>query len=106
MKKVQVISEFSEYVSAAELPVEEKELLTEAEAAAKTAYAPYSKFKVGAAVLLDNGQIVCGSNHENASYPLALCAEQVALFAASGQHPGIRLTPIAVEPSSQNPPHP
>src|SRR5258706_828602 len=103
MKKVQVISEFSEYVSAAELPVEEKELLTKAEAAAKTAYAPYSKFKVGAAVLLDNGEIVCGSNQENASYPLGLCAERVALVAASAQHPGIRITHIAVTSSSNNP---
>jgi cytidine deaminase len=106
MKKVQVISEFIEYASAAELPAQEKELLAKAEEAAKNAYAPYSKFKVGAAVLLENGKIIIGSNQENASYPLGLCAERVALFAASAQHPGIKITGIAVTSSSENPASP
>jgi cytidine deaminase len=106
MKKLLINSEFVEYNSPEELPVQEKELLAKAEQAAKSAYAPYSKFKVGAAVLLDNGKIICGSNQENASYPLGLCAERVALFAASAQNPGIKITGIAVTSSSENPASP
>jgi len=103
MKKFQVVSEFVEYNSAKELSTQQTELLAKAEEAANGAYAPYSKFKVGAAVLLENGKIVTGSNQENASYPLGLCAERVALFAASAQHPGIKITGIAVTASSENP---
>src|SRR5712675_2767464 len=103
MKKLLINSEFVEYNSAGELPAQEKKLLAQAEQAAKDAYAPYSKFKVGAAVMLDNGKIITGSNQENASYPLGLCAERVALFAASAQHPGIKITGIAVASSSENP---
>ena len=106
MKKLQVVSEFVEYSTTDELPAQEKELVAKAEAAAKSAYAPYSKFKVGAAVLLDNGKIIYGSNQENASYPLGLCAERVALFAASAQNPGIKITGIAVTSSSENPSSP
>ena len=102
MKKLLINSEFVEYNSVEELPAQEKELLAQAEQTAKGAYAPYSKFKVGAAVLLDNGKIITGSNQENASYPLGLCAERVALFAASAQHPGIKITGIAVTTSSEN----
>jgi cytidine deaminase len=106
MKKFLINSEFVEYASADELSVQEKELITQAEQAAKNAYAPYSKFKVGAAVLLDNGKIICGSNQENASYPLGLCAERVALFAASSQYPGIKIKGITVTSSSENPASP
>jgi cytidine deaminase len=95
MKKLLINSEFAEYNSAKELPAQEKELLTQAEEAAKNAYAPYSKFKVGAAVLLENGKIVTGSNQENVSYPLGLCAERVALFAASLKIPVVKITGIA-----------
>lgn len=106
MKKLLINSEFVEYNSAEELPAQEKELLAQAEQAAKSAYAPYSKFKVGAAVLLEDGKVVSGSNQENASYPIGLCAERVALFAASAQHPGIKITSIAVTTSSENPASP
>jgi len=106
MKKLLINSEFIEYDSAEELPLQQKELLEQAEQAAKSAYAPYSKFKVGAAVLLDNGKIITGSNQENASYPLGLCAERVALFAASAQNPGMKITGIAVTSSSENPASP
>ena len=106
MKKLLINSEFTEYECADELPAREKELLAKAEEAAKSAYAPYSKFKVGAAVLLENGKIIIGSNQENASYPLGLCAERVALFAASAQNPGIKITGIAVTAPSENPASP
>jgi cytidine deaminase len=65
--------------------------------AAKTAYAPYSNFHVGAALLLDNGQIVTGSNFENASYGMTLCAETVAISKANsdGQLQAIREIAVA-----------
>lgn len=66
------------------------------------AYAPYSKFKVGAAVLLTNGQIVTGTNQENAAYPSGLCAERTALFYANTQYPDIPVEAIAIVGQSNN----
>ncbi len=60
------------------------------------AYAPYSKFKVGAAVRLSNGQILSGSNQENASYPAGICAERVVLSSASASFPGNAVTSLAL----------
>jgi len=60
------------------------------------AYAPYSEFFVGAAVLLENGEVITGSNQENGAYPSGLCAERVAVFAASAMFPGIQMKVIAV----------
>jgi cytidine deaminase len=60
------------------------------------AYAPYSKFKVGVAVKLENGQIITGSNQENASFPAGICAERVTLSAASAVYPGIAVTDLAL----------
>ncbi|MDR1525148.1 MAG: cytidine deaminase [Tannerella sp.] len=64
--------------------------------AAKQAYAPYSHFNVGAAVLLSDGTIVEGNNQENVAYPSGLCAERVALFYAGASHPGIPVVSIAI----------
>jgi len=66
-----------------DLDAESKYLAHKAKEAAAHAYAPYSKFCVGAALILDDGSIVSGANQENAAYPLCMCAERVALFAAS-----------------------
>lgn len=63
------------------------EMLEKAKAASSHAYAPYSNFKVGAVVLLDNGEYITGSNQENAAYPSGLCAERTALFFAHHQYP-------------------
>jgi len=106
-KKVLNIS-FEQYNSADELKAEDKNLLQEAIDATKSAYAPYSNFKVGAAVLLDNGIIVKGSNQENAAYPSGLCAERVALFSAASQFPGVKIKAIAVTAFLKNEltPHP
>ena len=62
-------------------------LAQQARQATFTAYSPYSHFCVGAAVLLDNGETVCGSNQENAAYPSGLCAERTAVFYANSQYP-------------------
>lgn len=72
------------------------ELMAQAISAAKNAYAPYSKFYVGAAILLTNGKIVIGNNQENVAYPSGLCAERVALFAASAQYPKVPVRDIAI----------
>lgn len=71
-------------------------LLNEAKTAAKRAYAPYSEFQVGAAVLLQNGKIVLGNNQENAAYPSGLCAERVACFSAKAQYPDVAIQMIAI----------
>jgi cytidine deaminase len=72
------------------------ELMQAAGEAMKKAYAPYSGFKVGAAVQLDDEQIILGSNQENAAYPSGLCAERVALFAAASQFPEKKIRAIAI----------
>jgi cytidine deaminase len=78
------------------LPVQEADLLKVAHKSAKNAYAPYSHFKVGAAILLKNGHIIFGNNQENAVYPSGMCAERVALFYAGSQFPDIPITKIAI----------
>ncbi|WP_010665369.1 cytidine deaminase [Marinilabilia salmonicolor] len=87
---------FEEFESSSALNIREKELVEKAEEIAKDAYAVYSNFSVGAAVLLENGIIVTGSNQENAAYPSGLCAERVALFYASSQYPDTAVKAIAV----------
>jgi cytidine deaminase len=90
-----------EYSSIEELKNEDRSLLQQAHQAVESSYAPYSKFHVGAAVLLENGTVVLGSNQENAAYPSGLCAERVALFAASAQYPNIAVTAIAITVHSE-----
>lgn len=84
------------YDTSAELDAQDRELLEAAVAATDTAYAPYSGFHVGAAVLLETGEVVQGSNQENAAYPSGLCAERVALFAAASQHPETTIKSVAI----------
>ena len=71
-------------------------LLQKAKACSYNAYAPYSDFHVGAAVLLDNNIVITGNNQENAVYPTGLCAERVALFSANSQYPDNSVKRIAV----------
>lgn len=96
MRKEQFICPYTVYDSMEELPQQDAELMSRAHAAARNAYAPYSKFNVGAAVRLANGAIVLGSNIENAAYPSGLCAERVAMFGAMAQYPGVPLEALAV----------
>jgi cytidine deaminase len=79
-----------------ELPEEYEKLLKSAHVATSRAYAPYSKFKVGAAVLLEDGSVVLGANQENASYPVGVCAERVAITSASAQHPRVNVRAVAI----------
>ena len=85
-----------------ELSAEEQQLVSNAKSAFKTAYAPYSGFLVGASVLLENGEVINGSNQENVAYPSGLCAERVALFYAGAKHPNIKVNTIAVSVLSKN----
>jgi len=82
--------------SVVEVPGIYKELVESAIDATANAYAPYSQFNVGAAVLLKNGKIVEGNNQENAAYPSGLCAERVALFAANAWYPDSKVLAIAI----------
>ena len=85
-----------------DLDSESKYLVHKAKEATQLSYSPYSKFQVGAALLLDDGTLVMGANQENASYPLSMCAERVALYAAATQHPGRTIIKIAVVAHKKN----
>jgi cytidine deaminase len=85
-----------EYQNINELTENEQNLLGEARKITKSAYAPYSGFHVGAAVLLNNGKIITGNNQENSAYPSGLCAERVALFYANANFPDSEVIAIAV----------
>ena len=84
------------YQEADDLPEVGQTLLSAARAALDTAYAPYSGFRVGAALRLANGQVVRGSNQENAAYPMCICAERAALAAAAASFPGVAVEAVAI----------
>jgi cytidine deaminase len=90
------------FTSLEALDAESKYLVHKAKEATQHAYAPYSKFHVGAALLLEDGTMVSGANQENASYPLCMCAERVALYAAASQHPGKVIKKLAVVAHKKN----
>lgn len=87
---------YKSYSGINELAKDDINLIEAARKAAQNAYAPYSKFSVGSAILLENGTIVTGNNQENAAYPSGICAERVAMFYASSQYPGVKVKKIAV----------
>jgi cytidine deaminase len=101
MEKKELRIAYAEYASEKELSAQEQELLGKAREAGKQAYAPYSNFYVGAALLLENGVIVCGNNQENVAYPSGLCAERVAIYAAGAQYPDAGIRTIAITCSSK-----
>ena len=74
----------------------DRQLVENAKEATKRSYAPFSKYHVGAALLMDDGKIITGSNQENAAYPSGLCAERTAVFYASSANPGIGIKKLAV----------
>lgn len=104
MKSKTLSFQLSIFETLAELPKEDQELINLASQAMENAYAPYSNFKVGAAVLLENKEVVIGSNQENASYPSGLCAERVAVFQAGAKFPGVSILKIAIVASSDKTP--
>lgn len=96
MKKRQIQIEYIEASSLEKLEPIEQRLVSKAKSAAKKAYAPYSKFFVGSAVLLENGEIFTGSNQENAAFPSGICAERTALFAAASNFPEVPVKTIVI----------
>lgn len=100
MKILKLDTQIEVYNDVQELPEADQILLKAAKASLLNAYAPYSKFKVGAALRLNNGEVVIGSNQENAAFPLTLCAERVAIFAAASQFPDTPIKSIAITAKS------
>lgn len=100
MKDISITTTFNVFESLSDLPIDIQSLMEDAVKIRKKAYAPYSKFRVGAAILLDNGKIVLGSNQENAAYPSGLCAERVAIFQAGALYPDARILKMAITASS------
>ncbi len=96
MKKIELKIEYTELDGDNELNIEERALLQKAREASDMAYAPYSNFSVGAALLLDNGITVTGNNQENVAFPSGLCAERVAIFAAGANYPNAAIKTIAI----------
>lgn len=100
MKKVQVNASAEIYNDVSELPLEDQKLMEKAVEARKKAYAPYSKFNVGAAFLLENGEIVLGNNQENAAYPSGMCAERVGVWKVGSEFPGVKIKTLAITAAS------
>lgn len=102
MKEITITTQFKVFDSTQDLPNDIQNLMLEAVEIRKNAYAPYSKFKVGVAILLDNGKIVLGSNQENAAYPSGLCAERVAIFYAGANYPEAKILKMAITAASDS----
>ena len=100
MKSITITSHLEVYESLEEVPEVVQNLMEKAVAVRDNAYAPYSRFQVGAAILLDNDKIVPGSNQENASYPSGLCAERTAVYAAGAMYPEAEILKIAISARS------
>ncbi|WP_338407848.1 cytidine deaminase [uncultured Flavobacterium sp.] len=100
MKDITITTQFSVFDSVQELPNDVQNLMEQAITVRKNAYAPYSQFRVGAALLLDNGKVVLGSNQENAAYPSGLCAERVAIFQAGSIYPEAKIVLMAITAAS------
>ena len=95
MKEKKITALIQEYAPE-EVPQRYQDLIDAAKAAAHRAYAPYSRFHVGAAIRLANGETVCGANQENAAFSSGTCAERSACFYASSQYPGVPFSRIAI----------
>jgi cytidine deaminase len=92
----------TEYDKPEELDKDDRKLLEKSIEALDGSYAPYSQFHVGASVLLENGEIILGSNQENVAYPSGLCAERVALFYAKSKYPDVAIKSIAISSKADN----
>lgn len=101
MKKKQITTTLSIYEKFEELPEEIQSLFEQAKKVRDKAYAPYSNYLVGAAILLESGKVITGSNQENAAYPSGLCAERTALFYAGANYPEENIKSIAITVKSK-----
>lgn len=102
MKKEDFKFTFEVYEAINELSEADASLLRQAREVTQHAYAPYSHFRVGAVALLTNGKMVTGTNQENASFPVGLCAERVMLASAASQFPEVAVEAIAISYDNQN----
>lgn len=102
MKDITIATTLQVFKDINELDAETQNLMRTAVEARNNAYAPYSKFNVGAALLLDNGEVIIGSNQENASYPSGLCAERTAVYYAGAKYPKAKILKLAISASSQH----
>lgn len=102
MKEKKFEFNYTVYENISELPEEQQWLLSEAREVTANAYAPYSNFQVGAVAKMANGEIVAGSNQENASFPVGLCAERVLLASVSSLFPKVPIETIAISYRSEN----
>ena len=102
MKEKQFQFSYFVYDSVDELPADKKELLLKAREVTKYSYAPYSKFHVGAMAKMENGQFIHGTNQENASFPVGMCAERVLLSSASSMFPNLPVQSIAISYNSDH----
>ncbi|MBS4042264.1 MAG: cytidine deaminase [Chitinophagaceae bacterium] len=101
MKKTNFKFEYEVYDSIDELNEQDAKLIEKARKVTKLAYAPYSHFHVGAAAILSNGKIITGTNQENASYPVTICAERSLLSAASSLYPNASVQTMAISYHNQ-----
>ena len=102
MRKKELKIFIYEYDTVIELPEKDRALILSARKASENAYAPYSKFQVGAAVLLESGKVIKGNNQENADFTDGLCAERVALFYANANYPNDKVNAVAVSAKNSN----
>lgn len=102
MNTLTITSTLEVYDSLTELNEGVQELMKKAFEARDNAYAPYSRFNVGVALLLENDEVVIGSNQENASYPSGLCAERTAIYYAGAKYPGVKFKRMAISAKSLN----
>lgn len=100
MKEIIISTQFTVFEAAQDMPTDVQDLMKQAVEVRKNAYAPYSKFRVGVAILLDNGEVIVGSNQENAAYPSGLCAERVAIFYAGAKYPDAKVLKMAITAAS------
>lgn len=100
MEEITFVTRVENFSNTEELNSAERELILASEEAMKRAYAPYSGFQVGAAVLLENGVVVQGNNQENMAYPSGLCAERVAIYHAGATYPGVKVKAVAISAGS------
>ncbi len=100
MKKINIATSGIVFDSIEELSPEDRSLMKAAVDATNSSYSPYSNFKVGAALLMEDDSMITGSNQENAAYPSGMCAERVAIWKAGATYPNKKIKKIAIAANS------